>query len=175
MQVKKAYHKALEALRSDAETAKPEFEYVLSLLSNKPLTGCSPDELRIFAMSCYYLFLISHAGDTEKAEKAVKAFESYFETDKFDIETYEAYIVTLELTYQYKKAKSVLMTLLKQEAMKKTALKFLSSYAYAAEGLQSFEDCIGYKKELISIETDPDGKKRLQNELNAMIKPQEHL
>ena len=168
MKIKEAYEKAIEAIRYDAEAAKSEFEYVLTMIGSKSLAAYSPDELRIYALSNAELFIISKFADAEKAEKAVEAFELYFETTKDDIKAYEAYILTLELSYRYERAKAALMTLLEREPTRKTALKFLSSYAYVAEGLQSSEECATYKAELISLSNDPDEIRSLQGELDSM-------
>lgn len=170
MEIEKIFDDANEKMQFNQAEAKKDFEYILSILNNKHLKDIPSNMLRILAFSNMNLFLISQCHKTENAERAIEVFELFFENNKNDVAAYEAYILILELTYQYEKSKLVLMTLLQNGLTQETAWKFLSSYVYCAEGLQSIDDCIEYKKRLIDITIDPEEKNRLQGELKSMIK-----
>ncbi len=125
----------------------------------------SDEELRIFALSNMQLLIITGIEEGKYADKALEAFELIIKRKKGTPEIYEAYILILELTYQYEKSYDLLLSLLHDGNTKELALKFLSSYTYCAEKLQSFSDFISCKKELINMTKDLEDKKKLQKEL----------
>ncbi len=158
---------AIEQEKTNSAVAKAVFESIIHSLEKKPVEKLTKDKLRIYALSNMHVFLDSGLCDMGKAEIAIRSFESYLE--KYDdVELYESYILTLELTYQYEKAREKAIALLDSPATKRIALEFLSSYTYCSAGLQSFSDCINFKEELIQCTTDIGEKLRLEQELQAM-------
>ena len=158
---------AIEQEKTNSVVAKATFESIIYSLEKKPIEKLSKDKLRIYALSNMHVFLDSGLNDRERAETAIRAFELYLE-EYDDVELYESYILTLELTYQYAKARDKAILLLDSPTTKRIALEFLSSYTYCSAGLQSFSDCINFKEELIQCTTDIGEKLRLEQELQAM-------
>ena len=159
---------AKEYDKKDHKIAMELYKKIINKMENKSIDEMNDVELRLFSISNQHVFLASKFSNSTSCDQAIKAFELYFLKYNCNIEMYEAYVLLLELTYQYEKAKEVLDQLLKADSTKPLALKFLSSYVYAAEKLQSVEECINYKKQLIKITDDPIERKRLEKELSSM-------
>ena len=157
--IESLYEKAERCNKKDHKLAKSLYEKVVEEIGNKPIHEMDDSELRFFALSKMRIFLSSEFRDVDSSEKAIHSFELYLERNDNDVEIYGEYILVLEMTHQYEKAKDVLISLFTKESMKEVALKFLSSYTYCAEKLQSFDECINYKKQLIDITADPMEKK----------------
>lgn len=172
MKIQDLFESAMNEIQSTPLTAKKKFEEIIDLLGNISFEECSKEYIYIFALSNMSLFQISRWNDMGKAETSIASFEFLLEKYIDEIEDYESvyepYIVILELTYQYKKARTLLLKLMQCPQTKKIALKFLSSYAYCAEGLQTFNDCISFKEQLIRITDDLEEKQKLEKELKAM-------
>ena len=162
------FEQAEKCNKKDHLLAKPLYEKIIHEIGDKPIHEMNDMELRFFARSKARIFLSSLMSDIDNSEKAIDAFELFFEKNDHDIRMYEEYILTLELTYQYEKAHGVLQKMLRNEHLKPTSLAFLSSFVYCAEGLQSSNDCLMYKKQLIDITADPKERRRLQKELEAL-------
>lgn len=164
------FEKEMKRIKTNKTSAKEDFEKVLFSLENKSPNELSDEELRCMALSYMNLFFISQMRDEDKAERAITSFEQYFQRNYQDVDMIENYITTLELTYQYEKSRETLLQLANQKHTKSLALKFLSSYVYCANGLQSVEDCIKYKEQLIQITDNQEDKNRLISELSLLKK-----
>ncbi|HNX15230.1 MAG TPA: hypothetical protein PKH29_10325 [Oscillospiraceae bacterium] len=84
----------------------------------------SDEELRIFALSNMQLLIITGIEEGKYADKALEAFELIIKRKKGTPEIYEAYILILELTYQYEKSYDLLLSLLHDGNAKELALNF---------------------------------------------------
>ena len=168
MNIENLYREAEICYKTDHCKAKELYHRIVDEIGDKSIDEMDDSELRFFALSQQRIFLSSQFQDIESSDRAVEAFELFFERDEHDVETYSEYILTLELTYQYEKQFKVLRDLLSKDGMKPLALSFLSSISFSAEGLQTYDDCLRYKEQLIDVTDDPKEKKRLQKELDDL-------
>ena len=165
MQIESLYNRAKMIMDKDYLSARKLFEQIIQLIGDKPISVHHDNELRILALSYKNLFLISRLRDDLFATKSIEAFEMYFKKNYLDTEMYDSYILLLELTYQYRKSNEILNNLLANSETKELALKYLSSIVYQIEGLQTLDDCVNYKQQLIEMSRDEHEKARLQKEL----------
>ena len=165
MTIFELFDQAEKMMKERSSEASKIFEEVLLTYAGNDLEEIEAEKLQIYALSNYYLFLLSMHKDIARAEMAIKLFEYLISHDKNNFDILEPYICVLELTYQFEKSYSFLLSLLNVEATKLIALKFLSSYIYYAEGLQSYQTLCEYKKQFYDLTSDPVEKSRLYDEL----------
>ena len=167
-EIERRYAMAEELNQKDHVAAKVLYEQIIIEIGDKKPDEMDDVELRIFALSKLKIFLCSQLHDRDSAMISIYALETFLQRNSSDLVVYECYIAVLELTWQYEKSHKVLINLLKNADTKRFALKWLSSFVYAAEDCQTSTDCIAYKEQLIALTDDPDERKRLQRELENM-------
>ena len=164
-----SYDEAEALNRKDYVAAKALYEKVIDEIGDKPFAEMDDTELRFFALSKSQIFVCSEFRDLDSAAISIEAFEVFFQRNDSDAFMYEYYIFTLEFTYQLEKSYPVLLELLQRDDMKLLALKYLSSYSYAVEGLQEWEDCITYQRQRVELTTDKREKAKLKRDLEKML------